>query len=425
MHTIRLLVSVLVFCGIVAAADSNTAASMNLSGQKSMGDTAKAPSGDLQISVPAVKPAPEAPAAIKAPLDVAWYGMAMLRIREDLVTNFKKDGSRNYRKIDTVQANATLSQRFAYKLGGKFKPNKELLLQFELGNDWFATEEVPGVDGNFYTKREKYFPWFSLAYALWDPGYLHVAAGIIPVKGTALMDLLGVSMFFNKRYQQAAHLSWGILTNFSQTGLRIGAPIMKDDFKLGADFMMAVIQQRSAILGNDTMKINYPAWEMLLEFPMDFLSFNITPQGYIIPYRTYNKDTKHGDFEYGAGVDFGYKINDNFKLRAGFGIAQNSNISSAEKNDSLFIRLGTNSNIGTTIKLGPGKIDFDFNLSSEYNGKDTSVNDLYPFLDIKYGWSVNKNFIIMPRCRLFYIFPKAMYDYKLTTRPELIFTGSF
>jgi hypothetical protein len=239
------------------------------------------------------------------------------------------------------------------------------------------------------------------------------------------MDLLGVSILYDKTYKTAAHLSWGIVTNFSQTGFRIGTPILKDDFKLGTDLMVAVIDPRSAILGKDTMKINYPAWEMLLEFPMEITGVTLTPQVLAIPYRSYNKDTKKSDFEYGAGVDFGCKVNDNFKLRAGFGVAQNSNIASAKKNDSIFIRLGTNSNVGTTIKMGPGKLDFDFNISSEYNGKDTNVNDLYPFVDLKYGWSVNKNFIIMPRCRLFFVYPKAVYDSKLTTRPELIFTGSF
>jgi len=206
--------------------------------------------------------------------------------------------------------------------------------------------------------------------------------------------------------------------------------------------MVAVVQSRPAILGKDTMKINYPAWEMLLEFPMEITGMTLTPQVFAIPYRSFNKVTKKGDFEYGAGLDFGYKVNDDVKLRAGFGMAQVSNFNPNGDNDTVlsdpfnpngntkrertpFLRLGTNSNIGTTIKMGPGKLDFDFNLSSEYNAKDTNINDLYPFFDLKYGWSVNKNFVIVPRCRLFLTYLKEVYASKLTTRPELIFVGSF
>ena len=281
-----------------------------------------------------------------------------------------------------------------------------------------------------------------MAYALWDPGCFHIATGIIPVKGTALLDLLAVSMLYDRSYKNAAHTSWGNITNLSQTGLRIGMPIMKNDFKFGVDIMAAIVQNRAAILGIDTMNINFPAWEFLLEAPLTVKGVTITPQIFVIPYRSFNKVTNMGDFEYGTGIDFGLKVNDAMKFRAGFGIAQNSNFNSNGPNDTVFddpfdptgklkvekkpfIRLGTNSKVGSTIMVGPGKIDIDLALSSDYDGKDSTVKDFYPFADLKYGWSANKNFIVMPRLRLFFIFPKTSGDYKLTTRPELIFTGSF
>jgi hypothetical protein len=442
MLVARLLAFVLVVCGFVAAADSLSAAAPAappVQNPAPDSTAAKAPAATLPVS-PAIEPSPIAPAVIKTPtpppsLDITWYGVAMFRFREEIITNFKK--------TDTVKASAALTPRLGYNFGGKFKPNSDLLLEFAIGNDYFSTEEVPGIPGNYLGKRNSLTPWFNLAYAQWDPGYLHIAAGIIPVKGTALLDLLGVSILYDRSYKYASHLSWGIITNCSQTGLRIGTPILKDEFKLGVDLTAAVIQNRVAQLGIDTMNVNYPAWELLLEFPMAERNITLTPQVFAIPFRSFNKVTQMGDFEYGAGVDIGYKVNDAIKLRAGFGIAQNSNFNSNGPNDTVytnpfnpnadstkrertpFIRLGTNSKIGTTIKLGPGKIDFDVALSSEYDGKDSTVNDLYPFVDLKYGWSVNKNFIIMPRIRLFYIFPKTVWDYKLTTRPELIFTGSF
>jgi hypothetical protein len=416
MHTARLLISVFALCGIAAAADSLSVAPNSLYGQTKTADT-MATKAAAEVKAPAMEPAVVAPVDLvvekNQPLAIKWSGMAMLRFREDIKTNFLKS--------DTVNASAELSQRIAFKIGAEIKPNDETLLQFELGNDWYGTEQVDPD----YTKRGSLYPWFTLAYVQWNPGYMHVAAGIIPVKGTALMDLLGVSLVYDRSYQQASQCSWGIVTNLSQTGLRIGAPILKDGFKLGVDVMTAVIQQRGVSLGIDTMKLNAPAWEILLGVPMEFAKIAMTPQAFAIPNRSYNKETQKGDFEFGAGVDFGYNLNDNVQLRAGFAVAQNANSNSAKKNDTLFSRLGTNSNIGSTMKVGPGKLDIDLSLSSEYNDKNQNVNDLYPYADFKYGWTINKNFMITPRCRLYFVLPEVEYDYKLNTRPEVIFTGSF
>jgi opacity protein-like surface antigen len=393
MVIIKSMVAALLACGIVLAADSTSA-----------------------VSSSAPTPAPVIAKAPAAPM-ITWSGLAMLRFREEIVLNHPVTGK--------MLKDANYSNQIAYHFGAKIAPNDQLSMQFDIGNDWYATELVTGIPGNYWTKREPYTPWFDLAYAQWDPGYLHLAAGIIPVKGTALMDLLGVSIFFNKSYKMAAHIPWGVVTNFGQTALRLGAPILKDDFKLGVDVSTATIEYRAIGLGIDTMKFNSPAIEFLLEAPMSVAGFSVKPQAFVIPNRSFNVATKKSDMEFGAGVDLGYKLNDQFNLRAGFGYAHNSNNNSKGPIDTAFDRTGTNSNIGTTVILGPGKLDFDFNLSTEYNDKDTTINDIYPFFDIKYGWAVNKNFVIMPRCRFFISLPKVAYDSKTTIRPELIFCGVF
>ena len=241
----------------------------------------------------------------------------MLRLREEIVSNNLKNG--------TDQENANYSYQIAYHFGAKIKANDQLTMGFDIGNDWYATELVTGIPGNYWKERDPYTPWFDLAYAQWDPGYLHLAAGIIPVKGSALMDLLGVSIFFNKSYHNAAHVPWGVVTNFSQTGLRLGAPILNDAFKLGVDLTSATIQYRAIGLGIDTMLSNSPATEFLLEIPMNAAGFSIKPQSYIIPNRSFSAATKKSDMEFGAGIDLGYKISDQLNLRAGFGYANNSN----------------------------------------------------------------------------------------------------
>ncbi|MGB7569380.1 MAG: hypothetical protein WBM07_16075 [Chitinivibrionales bacterium] len=396
------IVCVLAFGMAVYAADTTSAA------------PAPAPAPAAETPAPAPKPASAAVAP--APL-ITWSGLAMYRLRMEIVSNNLKAG------ID--QENANYSNQIAYHFGAKIKPNDQLTMGFDIGNDWYATELVTGIPGNYYTKRDPYTPWFDLAYAQWDPGYLHLAAGIIPVKGSALMDLLGVSILYNKSYHNAAHIPWGVVTNFSQTALRIGAPILKDDFKLGVDVSSGTIEYRAIGLGIDTMLFNSDAMEFLVEVPMSVAGLSIKPQSFLIPNRSFNAATKKSDMEFGVGIDLGYKISDQFNLRAGFGYAHNSNNNSYRGvGDTAFDRAGTNSNIGTTLVLGPGKLDVDFNLSTEKNTKDTTVNDLYPFADFKYGWAVNKNFIIMPRCRFFITLPHVTFNTESRIRPEIILAGS-
>ena len=461
MRILSSLMCVLFLCGVVLAADSTSAKAPAAAPAPAVEKAARAPAAEAPA--PAAEPAPApapvvetpAPAPVVAPkpaapsgIQLTWYGMAMLRLREEIITNWLATKDR--------EEKATFSYQIAYKLGLKVKPNDQTLIQFELGNDWYATEEAYGIPGNYYQKRNPLTPWFCLAYAQWDPGYLHLQAGIIPVRGTPLMDLLGVSILLNRTYKMAAHLPWGVVTNFSQTGLRLGAPILKgekaEDFNIGVDLMSAVLEQRQILAGIDTMKLNPIAVEFLLEVPMTVAGLNLTPQAFIVPNRSYNRSTGKSDLEFGAGFDLGYKVNPDIVLRGGFGYARNSNLNSyknadgtynmmydvipdptVSKTDTInskldnvgFDRWGTNLNVGTTIALGPGKLDLDFNLSNEQNSCDTTVNDWYPFVDVKYGWALTKNFILMPRVRFFMVAPHVKYDFKETTRPELIFTGVF
>jgi hypothetical protein len=414
---------------------------------------APAPAEEAPAPAPVVKPV-EAPAKVCAapasPL-LTWGGLAMLRLRDEIVTNYQADGK--------TAEDANFSYQIAYHLGVKVKPNDQVMLQFDIGNDWYATEEVEGLPGNYWTKRNPMTPWFDLAFAQWDPGFMHIQAGVIPVRGTPLMDLLGVSIFLNRNYQKAAHIPWGVVTNFSQTGLRLGAPIVKGDFSFGVDAMSTVIEMRKVPTKADTFNLNPIAVEFELEAPLSAGAFTATPQAFIIPNRSYNLKSGASDLEFGAGFDAGYKVNTGITLRAGFGYARTSNRNSYKNSDGSyntfydtygdpfnitsktdtvnkvvdsveFDRWGTNLNVGTTIVLGPGKLDFDFNLSNQQNAYNKNIDDWYPFFDLKYGWALNKNFIVMPRVRFFFTEPKAAvsgitYNNMLTTRPELIFTGVF
>ena len=97
---------------------------------------------------------------------------------------------------------------------------------------------------------------------------MHIAAGkIIPVRGTPLMDLLGMSILYGKRYKTASWLPWGVVTNFSQTGLRIGAPIVKGPITIGIDGMTSVIENRNPP-SSTSLVANASAIEALVDVPI-------------------------------------------------------------------------------------------------------------------------------------------------------------
>ncbi len=427
MRAILSVVSLLAFCGYVFAADTTTVVPAAPAPEKTV------QSAPLKVEKPAAKV--EKPAAAAS---VSWYGMAMLRLREDVSTNYLKNG--------LTMEGAQYSYQIAYKVGVNAKPNDQTLINLELGNDWYGTETATGIPGNYYLKRESLTPWFSLAYAQWDPGYMHILAGIVPVKGSMMMDLVGASILNNRTYKTAAHTPWGTVTNFGQTGLKLGAPILNGPFSLGIDMTSAIFEHRSVVLATTGMQYNSTAVEFLLDLPMKIAGLSANPQVFITPNRTYSVTKKKGDIEYGAGMDLGYKLNDMASLRAGYAYARNSNAMSwgdsvwkdpfnqtaagGKMYDKFYDRYGTETGIGTTLKFATGKLDFDFLLSNDVNLSDTTVNDWYPFFDIKYAWAINKNFSITPRVRLFFTelnqnAPTNAYNNQLKTRPEIIITGTF
>jgi len=173
----------------------------------------------------------------------------------------------------------------------------------------------------------------------------------------------------------------------------------------------------------------------MVDFPMSTGQWILKPS-FIINFNRFFRDSgssavtikDKADHEYGLGVEAGYKASSVACLRLGVGYAQMSNENSRLSTDPAIEEQGVNGNIGTTLKWGPGKLDFDFNLSTDENKKKADSRVMYPFVDLKYGWAVNKNFTITPRTRLFFTRAAgndSKYITKFTTWPELIIFGSF
>ena len=242
---------------------------------------------------PEVAPAPEAaPAPVAAPapepvvapapkpdkpagIQTTFYGMGMFRLREVVYSNSRKDGG--------TESATDYQDKLAYKVGVKVKVNDQVSGQFEIGNDWYACETVDAINkGNLYNSHRDIYPYFSLAFMKWNPGCLFMDVGIIPVPGSSLLDLIGNGMLWGKSagnaYQQAAHIPWGVITNFSVPGVRLGVPILKDEFKLGINITSTVLEERKVTAKVDSLfQKNNSTIMIMADFPMSSGALTVKP----------------------------------------------------------------------------------------------------------------------------------------------------
>lgn len=356
-------------------------------------------------------------AALPEGISFTPYGMAQYRLRYEFVSVVKDNESRS---------SGSYLNMIGYKAGLKASFDK-VMFQFEIGNDWGSTEIVNAENYNYLKRRDSYYPYFSLAFFHWDPGFMHIQGGIVPVKGTSVTDLLAASLY-NKgiNYKGAPQTPWSVITNGSMQGLRIGAPLSKNDFKIGFDFFTTVISQRAADLKEDFVT-NADGVLFMLELPIAYKSLTILPQFIAIPYRKYDKINKEKDHEFMGGIEGGIKVNDAFSLRFGYGFAAfNQNVlSDTSSSESVQTKqIGMNGGIGSTISIGPGKLDVDLRIGYDEDLKTEKDREVFPFLDSKYTWALNKHFSIAPRLRIFVTTTEKEIT-TVKTRPELMFTGSF
>jgi hypothetical protein len=371
----------------------------------------------LAASVVSAAETTQAPAVSFTP-----YGLSQFRLRYDITTV-----SANDKKTTT----GVYSNRLGAKFGVNVKAGDQTTFQFEIGNDWASTEEVTNIDDA--TKEigvfKRYRPYVHLASVNWNPGYMHIMTGIIPIKGTPMLDLIGRSIDkHQKNYAEAGHVNWAITTDNSLIGLNAGVPIFKDAFKLGVEFTTAVLESRKATAFTGDSRTNASAVTMMLGVPMTAGGVTINPQVLMTPSRNLSVDsisgTKNRDPELAGGLDLLFKFSEAASMNAGFGAAHITNKNSKTGTTPEYRRTGINAAAGTAIKMGPGKFTFDFIISFNKDSMKKDSLEVYPFVDLKYGWNVNKYFSLMPRMRGFwYIYPNETV--KTMIRPEIIFTGAF
>ncbi len=212
------------------------------------------------------------------------------------------------------------------------------------------------------------------------------------------------------------------------------------------------VELTQAILTNRTQseakdpKSNGPAVMFILNLPMSLSNLKLTPEIVAILNRDVNPITEESDMELAFGFAGEYKINDKIGVTACGAMAMHNNSNTFTTPDSIlhlttptphdsiikrsvaeFDYTGIMGGVGGYAKIGPGKLELDFKVSTNENTKIANSKATFLFADIKYGFCMleqaRKNITIMPRVRFF---PSSWNNYsKLETRPELMFIGKF
>jgi len=425
------------------------------------------------VEAPAPAPAAEAKPAAKPETKIDLYGAVQYRFRDRIHSQTDTSGNtgvtNNYHNL------------ISWRAGLKAKVNDQLAMQIQIGNDWGAGEGVNWSNNNStkgrlitlsgvpvtHTNADKSVEIADTGYSLngyqnlyvhiasfkWNPGYMFVEGGVISLPSNGTLDLLERSLNFGK-YDEAAFQGWSTELNATMIGIKLGVPILKDDFKLGVELFQTVIDEREQSLGTvqDNIKA-YPTSPMfVVTLPMEAAALKLTPEVTYILNRNFNKTTEKGDDEMLFGLAGSYAVNKEISvsLLGAYGTVSNEKsgvgeYGKAKKSDSIstinaskiYSSEGMMVGVGTNIKAGPGNVQFDFKYNSAVDAQDETTKDKtkfdYFYTDIRYAYKPVDKFTITPRYRNYYrTYPKNdskgnknVNASRMENRLELILEGSF
>lgn len=369
-----------------------------------------------------------------AELSITPYGLVQYRLRAKINTAFDDESSAT--ALDYFNT-------FSYYAGMKVGIDQQLSLQFQIGNDWVAVENVSWAANRMPFPTRTPLPgtefYMHLAYARWDPGFMYMEVGAVPVVSYGPLDLLERSLNSGS-YRAAAFYTWIVGTNNSLLGLRAGVPILSGDRELQINLFSTVVDPRSTALTRgdsliESTTFNPSSVLFILDAPFSFGSFSITPQLAGVAYRNFNQAREAGDHEISGGLKADYRINSkvSFSVMAAYAMVNNekSRIVDTLRTDietaSLYDNRGFITGLRSDIGAGPGafRAEFAYNYAEDKEQPGSASDYLYT--DISYTWNVHPHFSIAPRLRNFTTLNSENSSIKVNmeNRPEIMFTGKF
>ena len=395
--------------------------------------------------------------SVFAELEVKPYGSASYRYRGRMWS-----ASDNDNNSASTWDHMNLVSWFA---GLRAKVDDQLSLQFQIGNDWLFGESVSWAANNPLWGRLVPNPHLSnsnslnnmrvsLAYARWNPGYLYMDVGVIPLVSNGALDLLEKSLNTGS-YNETIFLGWFPQTNNGFMAMKLGAPVLKDDIKMAAELTVSVIDPRLQFLTTpgdmaldpNGSKSNPSSFFLMFNLPVTAGNIRVTPELVGVVNRNYNRELETGDHEIIGGLSAGYKVNNavSVSLFGGYGNVSNDKskvgaygMAGAGRRSldtlpvSAYNSVGMQFGAGTSMKTGPGVFAADVKYGNSYNDKTketkimTNISNFQA--DARYTLNLHPRFTIMPRwwvCVTTYDEDRGGVKTKIENRPELVIGGSF
>ena len=360
--------------------------------------------------------------AVLAELEVTPYGAAQYRLRFEQTMFMPEEGD-NVSMFD-------YSNRLCLRMGLRAKWDDKFSMQFQIGNDWGAAENVE-VEGNGdRSVRNGQRLYTQLAFFRYNPGAYFIEAGIVPLNGHGALEFMEGSLTRGAgTYNRAIFNGWGDM-NASLPGIKLGMPILKDDFKLGVELTHSITrartQSRSEVNNDGDPQANPSGIMTVLQLPMSSGDFRITPEMVIV----FNREVgvvdgdRVGDHEMAFGAAGSYKINDNVSLtfRGGYAMFSDDNRTDGSPTTAPN---GFLVGAGTSIRgIGPGTLQF----SIDYSGTDDAERDNadrgHLYTDLRYAMRLHPRVTFTPRYRTYTTMTPDVST-NLVNRFELILEGSF
>ncbi len=330
------------------------------------------------------------------------------------------------------------SNRYAWNLKWKVKVNENLGFGIRLSNPaGYATNNIKDnltgtLKGNYtlVTLPELYFKW-SL-------GLFSLSAGVIPVKGNTVLNLVAYET--NERdtvpgsmlgYKNAGASPWKVVTNNSQKGLDFGFLFVdKKEFSFGMNVVTALAEDAKLTDKYDAFKMDQ--FRFIVSFPMAMMEKKL----YALPvmharlnaYRS--KDYEEADHSVTGGCDVLYRPIDKLGIMVGLagGLYGNKSQEGEVRNNKAVPQtepFGVLLNSAVTLNPGFGKAKVFFAFSQVRDRKAAKpLNNNLLHWDITYGMPI-KSLTIMPRMRIWHYTKEDADKKKTDLRPELILKAKF
>ena len=340
------------------------------------------------------------------------------------------------------------TNRYAWNLKGSLTKDN-MFFGLRLSNpQGYATENITDnlstlSQGNYnmVSIPEMYFKWIVSRFC--------VSAGIIPVQGNTVLDLViyeyAKYIDFRKNIYAGTD-PWCNLMNNSQKGVSLNYDVKQyGDFTVKAGLLSAMAKDTASYIYKPGEKFNNDQVRFMLTVPMAYKGDFITamPIFHVRANAYQSADGMQSNNSYAGGLDVGIKPVNLIGVKLGFAYGTFKN--DAQKNDSGYAAVnpfGLLAYTGFVLKPGFGEIsaDFKYSLAQDRLNKyvlithdqltnsvitdTTNRHDQLFFMDLNYGMPI-RNLIIMPRFRLWHRFNDVTGNTLMTIRPEFILKASF